>query len=69
MVPVYVAAALSFGLIFTSAVTVTNFTNLKSDYVDTTNVKDTMKIFGTTYTIKGNPVGPKFLDDKKAVGG
>ncbi len=34
MVPVYVAAALSFGLIFTSAVTTTNFQSVKSEYVD-----------------------------------
>ena len=67
MVPVYVGAALSFGLIFTSAGTVTNFTNLKSDYVDTT--PDTMTIFGTTFKVTGNPVGPKFIGDKQAMGG
>ena len=67
MVPVYVAAALSFGLIFTSAVTKTNFTEIKSDYVDTTG--GTLKIFGTEFKVIGSPVGPKFYEDDKALGG
>jgi hypothetical protein len=67
MVPVYVAAALSFGLIFTSAVTKTNFTAIKSDHVKTGS--GTITMFDTEFKVIGNPVGPKFYEDATTVGG
>lgn len=74
MVPVYVAAALSFGLIFTSAVTTTTFDgSSESTYmkVDNSSTPDNqiMTIFGTKYTVKGTPVGTTLGKDAKSLGG
>lgn len=73
MVPVYVAAALSFGLIFTSLVTTTTFQGVKeSPYISTEgSTEKVQKIvaFGTTYNVTGVPVGTSTYKDAKAVGG
>ncbi len=72
MVPVYVAAALSFGLIFTSAVTTTTFDgSAESTYMklDKSSTPDhqIMTIFGTTYTVKGTPVGTTLSKNAKSL--
>lgn len=73
LVPVYVAAALSFGLIFTSMVTTTKFDGIASDYVKidagATKEKTVMTVFGTEYTVKGTPVGTQTYKDGKTIGG
>lgn len=59
MVPVYVAAALSLGLVFISAASSTNLTVRESSYV--TDVKMTaekqeLTVLGTKFTVLGTPV-------------
>jgi hypothetical protein len=70
MVPVYVAAALSFGLLFTAMVSSATFqsgTTQKSDYIE---IKDnTITMFGTEFTVVGTPVGPTPVADLKKLGG
>ena len=71
MVPVYVAAALAFGLVFLSAIKNTALTGTESSYVkvENTDGKQTIDAFGTKYTIVGKPVGTAVKDDAIGLGG
>ncbi len=71
MVPVYVAAALAFGLVFLSAIKNTTLTGTESSYVtikDSKPDRQTMTIFGTDYEIIGKPVGTNFVSGASNLG-
>jgi hypothetical protein len=72
MVPVYVAAALSLGLVFISAASSTDLTVKKSDYVTEVSMtpeKQEITVLGTKFTVLGTPVWANTAADIKTLGG
>jgi hypothetical protein len=73
MVPVYVATALSLGLVFISAAQSTNFSVGKSDYYQIKKGEgqndQIITVLGTEFTIKWKPVGTQVAKDALTLGG
>jgi hypothetical protein len=73
MVPVYVAAALSLGLVFISALSSTNLTVTPSEYVKNVDFKDPsnqkMTVLWTEYIFKWSPVGASYAKDAATLWG
>jgi hypothetical protein len=72
MVPVYVAAALSLGLVFISAASSTDLTVKKSDYVTEVTMtpeKQEITVLGTKFIVLGTPVWANTATDIKTLGG